>query len=354
MSLKETAARALSEYKLVGIGIAVINAKMETPDIVVAGERRNRSGDLIQVGDAWHIGSNTKMLTALAYAKLVERGDANWGATLPELFPELAADMHSDWQDVTIEDLLAHRSGLAPNPGPLWMLQRIADQRPLQVQRAEFVRNQLTKPAKGTNGTFEYSNIGYILAGTAIEQIVSNTPDEKAPISYESVMQSLFAKDLVEIGGQIGFGPPQNGIEGHEKPLFRSALRAIGTEDTDDNPAIFGPAGTMNVDLRTHALLLKRHFMSGDRATIDRLLAPYPEKDSDYALGWGINEMDGLERVYGHQGSNTSWLSSVFYAPSIDTILIINLNQFDQNARTAAADLARVVLQDLAEDAASK
>lgn len=357
-TLQEGAEIALKEYDLVGLGIAVISADRTEPLIAVAGERRNGSGDMIEADDAWHIGSNTKMLTALTYATLAARGDAKWDATLPELFPHLAVNIHPDWQDVTIEDLLAHRSGLAPNIGPMAMMARLFDERPLHEQRAELVLNTLTKPASGTKGDFAYSNLGYIVAGTAIEQLLvreeMHLHANPFEIFFFHIFDDSFAEifgddSLEEISGTMGFGPPQDGIQGHSKALFGSKLKAVGDTDRADNPAIFGPAGTMHIDLRSHALFLAQHFIAGDPDIKTKLLTPYPNADSDYALGWGTAQMDEVGQIFGHSGSNTMWLSNVTYAPSLDTIIIVNVNQFNDDAREAVRDITREILTDLAD-----
>ena len=91
------------EAGLVALGAVIANAEGDILGLAVAGERRKGAGDAVQPDDAWHLGSNTKMLTALLYGRLVEDGTAKWGATLPELFPDLAGGMDPAWQDVTIE-----------------------------------------------------------------------------------------------------------------------------------------------------------------------------------------------------------------------------------------------------------
>ena len=350
LDLQSKVDTTLEDRNLVGLGVAVITADIDEPLIAVAGERRNGSGDMIKVGDAWHIGSNTKMFTAFIYAKMVSRGEAEWGATLPVLFPELAPNMHEDWQDVTIEDLLAHRSGLSPNPGPVWMLQRIGDERPVAVQRAELAAKMLKKPAKGQRGEFVYSNTGYIIAGAAIESLwhASRSYDTEAP--FESLQGFTFGLDLIQFNDAIGFGPPLE-IEGHKKPLFGRKLKPVGKRETADNPAIFGPAGTMNLSLRMHAMLLQQHFINGDPVTKTKLLTPYPDPNSDYALGWGIADMEGIGQVFGHSGSNGMWLSNVTYAPSLDAIVIVNVNQFNADASNAVRDLSRDILGEIAANA---
>lgn len=337
--------QARVEHDLVGLGVAFYTPDLDEPIVVVAGERKRGSGEMIAVSDPWHIGSNTKMLTALSYAKLVEQGGAEWGATLPELFANLDGAMHPDWQDVTIEHLLSHRSGMEPNPDPLWMITRAFDSKALNSQRAQLAQKILAAPAEGTKGEFSYSNTGYMLAGAVIESFYAGETDK----NFESIFLSIFSEDLSKIGGTVGFGPPEIGIQGHRKGLFSNRLNSVGYSDQADNPAIFGPAGTMHIDLRTHVLFLAKHFISGDISIKEKLIKPYPNAESDYALGWGIGNMEGIGQVYGHSGSNTMWLSNVTYAPSLEAIVIVNTNQFSTDARTAIREITADILNQIAD-----
>ena len=42
------------------------------------------------------------------------------------------------------------------------------------------------------------------------------------------------------------------------------------------------------------------------------------------------------------------WLSNVTYAPSLDAIVIVNVNQFNADARNAVRDLSREILSEIA------
>lgn len=110
--LQATVDEAREEHGIVGMGAIIMHAD-GTYTIAVSGERVKGSGDPVQPGDAWHIGSNTKSMTALLYARLVEDGLASWGATVSDLFPDFADEIDPAWSEITIEDLFAHRSGLA-------------------------------------------------------------------------------------------------------------------------------------------------------------------------------------------------------------------------------------------------
>ena len=334
--------RVRTEYDLVGLGAVIATSKDGIVAVAVSGDRVSGKDDPVRITDSWHIGSNTKMLTALLYARLVEAGHARWGATLPDLFPALAADMDAGWKDVTIEDLLSHRSGAAANASLGWMLAAKQDKRPLDEQRAELARVVLSRPPTGTRGEFFYSNLGYIIAGAAIEQIAAGLPAlEGEP--YEALLRELvIGKGPKGAAEGFGFGPPPRGPEGHAPGLFGRGLKAQGRSVAADNPAALGPAGTVHYSLRGHALMLLS-FLDGPRALPapirKKLMAPYPDAKSGYALGLGLKEDGPAGRIYMHAGSNTIWLSQVVLLPARGTVIIVNTNQYNPKAEQAVREL---------------
>ena len=73
--------------------------------------------------------------------------------------------------------------------------------------------------------------------------------------------------------------------------------------------------------------------------TRQKLLAPWPDDDADYAMGWGIGSRVELGRVYAHRGSNTMWLSHVELVPQEDTVLIVNTNLYTDATIQAVGEL---------------
>ncbi len=318
-----------SEVGLVALGAVVADADGTILASAVTGERRRGSGEATQISDAWHIGSNTKMLTALLYARLVEAGEAKWGATLPDLFPDLAAEMDPAWRAVTIEHLLSHRSGLAANPGAGWFISSRFDTASMTTQRTKLAKAFLSRPPPGEVGAFQYSNLGFMIAGAALDRIAA----DQGKRGYEA----LFLAQLAPKGEGWGFGPPPRGIEGHATGLF-GGLKAQGKGEGADNPPALAPAGTLHIPLKSHARFLSQ-FLKPD-AALQKLLAPYPDEASDYALGWGVVTLEPLGRVYTHNGSNTMWMSTVMLVPEAGLVVIVNTNSFSDAAAKATTSLA--------------
>ena len=66
----------------------------------------------VTVNDRFHLGSDTKAMTALLAAMFVEQDKLRWDATVAEIFPELATAMAPGLQRVTLVQLLSHTSGI--------------------------------------------------------------------------------------------------------------------------------------------------------------------------------------------------------------------------------------------------
>jgi CubicO group peptidase (beta-lactamase class C family) len=62
------------------VGLAgLVSDGARTLRVVSEGHRRRGSPEPVAPGDLWHIGSNTKAMTAALYARLVEQGGGRLG-----------------------------------------------------------------------------------------------------------------------------------------------------------------------------------------------------------------------------------------------------------------------------------
>src|SRR5438105_15554252 len=105
----------IQKHDVPGMAAAVVQSG-ETVALGVAGVRTRGKPDKIVAADRFHIGSDTKALTAMLCGILVEEGKLKWDQTLGETFPELKSSMNPQYQAVTLEQLLTHRGGA---PGEL-------------------------------------------------------------------------------------------------------------------------------------------------------------------------------------------------------------------------------------------
>ena len=304
-----------------------------------AGVRRFGEADPVTARDRWHLGSNTKAMTAAVFARLIERGRARWAMPLAEAFPGVAID--PAWASATLDDFMHHRAGLLDPAvmGRDWLMTARSDPRSLPEQRAAIVARALGAPPAGAPGRFAYGNANYVLVGSAIERITGG--------AWEDAMRTeLFQPLGLE---SAGFGaPPADNAWGH---------RGAGDQRTAmdpahpgaDNPAALGPAGTAHMTLADYARFLQA-MMGGasgwlSAGGLSRLTTPPAGDPPAYACGWGVREQPwggagGPGPVLGHDGSNTMWHVSAVMAPGRGLAVVAAAND-GQEGRAACQTLVQ-------------
>lgn len=266
----------------------------------VAGRRAAEQEAPVAPADPWHLGSNTKAMTAALVARYVEQGRLGWEARLGELLPDVAMD--AAWRETPLTALLAHEGGLLDSGliGPAWLASARADGRPLPAQRAAFAAETLARRPGGTPGAFAYGNANYIVAGAVLEALRGQ--------SWEAQMQAELFAPLGMAGA--GFGPPAGDAPRGHQDVAGQLLSMAPETPGADNPAALGPAGTVHAPLADYARFLAVFTGAGDwltAASVARLTTPSGPAAS-YALGWGLTRQPwAAGPVLVHEGSNTRW-----------------------------------------------
>ncbi len=288
-----------------GPGAVVAIWTPEGQVIEVAGTRQ-RGGDPVQPGDAWHIGSLTKSMTATLAARLVEQGAITWGTPVDALLPDAGAA----WADVTLTELLHHRSGMAANL-PRW---RAA----LRPGRAAYLAHMLASTPAGPRGEFLYSNAGYVVAGAMLEAA--------GGADYETLLaRHVFAPLGME---NVGFGAPAD-IWGHDPDPVAPGWRA-------DNLPAMSAAGRVHLPPEAMLRYLAAHASQDVGFLPDAAWDMLHEPEGDYAMGWAVGE-GGLT----HAGSNTLWFARMWIAEGRAVFVAVNSGA-EAAQQATAQSLARV------------
>ena len=98
----------LTKYDLPAIAAAVV----KDGKIISAGAIGTRRAGVkipVTINDWFHLGSDTKAMTALLAAMLVEEGKLRWNTTPAEVFPELADKMDRDSGALHLNNFIAHK-----------------------------------------------------------------------------------------------------------------------------------------------------------------------------------------------------------------------------------------------------
>src|SRR5207248_2763444 len=131
--------------------------------------RKQGDPTAVTADDQFHLGSDTKALTAALIAGLVEEGKLRYDDTLGKTFPRFAEKMTPELRKVTLAQLLTHHAGLPHDLKGGW--RDIDGERPIREQRDEALRRATAeKPEHEPGKEFHYSNVGYVLAGHVAEE----------------------------------------------------------------------------------------------------------------------------------------------------------------------------------------
>jgi len=320
---------ALAGAIVTGKGLVAIGA---------VGVRKAGTDTRVTPDDQWHLGSDTKAMTAVLIASLIEKGRLEWSTSIGESFPDLAQDMQPEMRKITLLQLLSHRSGLPANT--LWGL--VSTQAPLQEQRRNVVKSLSSMKLKSEPGTaYEYSNLGYVVAGAMAEK-VTGRPWET--LIAQAVFEPLGMKSA-GFGGTGTAGkidqPWPHGTDGKPTP---------GNGPAVDNPPVLGPAGTIHCSLADWAAFVADQ-LRGEQGT-GALLKPgsykmlhKPPFGGDYALGWlAVQRSWGGGTVLTHAGSNTMNYAVVWIAPLRDIAVLVCTNQGGSAAARGCDEAASALI----------
>ncbi len=324
------------EFKLPALAGAIITMDGVKEQAAV-GVRKMGTDISVTDNDLWHLGSCTKAMTATMIATLVQDGKLQWDTTFADVFPDDAERMDAKFRDITLLQLLTHRSGLPAN-GP-W--RELGDERTPTQQRRELLRRLTGNPLLHDPGSaFLYSNVGFALAGLMAETVTGQ--------SWEELMQQRIFKPLEM--AHAGFGVPGTLGQVDQPWAHRATWLGLGPLDALqlDNAASLGPAGIVHAPLSDWGKFIALH-LNRDNPIVpaeiwQRLHTP-PE-GTDYALGWIVAERPWAGgKALTHTGSNTVNFCVCWLAPERGFAVIAATNSGQPNAGMALDRVASFLIR---------
>lgn len=354
-SLDSTLLPYLTRYDLPAVAAAVAS-KGKVIASGAVGTRRAGEKIPVTVEDRFHLGSDTKAMTALLAAMLVEEGKLQWDSTVAGVFPELVENMDPGLRRVTLEQLLSHTSGIPSDSEEFMKLLGLAL---LQDGNLDELRHWLVREwgrfplASEPGSKFAYSNMGYTMVGSMIERATGRTWDE---LLTERIFVPLKLRTA-------GLGP-QASLGKIDAPLGHSVVdgraRAVLAGPNGDGPPIIGPAGIAHMSILDFARWAGWNAGEGKRQpylvkpeTMRKLHTPVvsmPEKKDAapgtpshgrYALGWSEMSVEWAQSplVY-HGGSNGMNLAHIWIDKSRDLAIVTATNIGGRKASQGLVALA--------------
>src|SRR5262245_57961037 len=155
----------MKTFEVPGLALAIV----KDDAVVVAkgyGVRKLGEPAAVDAKTLFGIASNTKAFTATALGLLVEAKKIEWDAPVIRYLPAFALWDPYVTREITIRDLLVHRSGLGLGAGDLlWWPTSTYDRKEI-ARRLRFI-----KPATSFRYAYAYDNVLYLIAGEVIEAL---------------------------------------------------------------------------------------------------------------------------------------------------------------------------------------
>lgn len=366
------AEKLLKDWEIPGVAIAVV----KDDKIVFAkgyGVREIGKPEKIDERTIFGVASNSKAFTAAALAMLVDEGKLNWDDKVTKHLPEFELFDPYVTREITVRDLLTHRSGLPAYGGDIlwWGGDYSRDE---IIRRVRFVQ-----PKYGFRATYAYQNIPFITAGKIVEKV--------SGVSWENFVKARIFAPLAmnESTTSIRDIKTANKVTPHFRDIEANKVIPIAWRNLDAG----APAAGINSNVLEMANWLRLQIGAGkaggkqliserrtrEMHTPQQLIPFQSPKDQPklkanfraYGLGWNIREYAGFKMIT-HGGWTDGQLTQTAFLPekNLGVVVLSNIHNRDANLafinrifdayldeNSGAADQIKVKIADLKAKRAS-
>jgi CubicO group peptidase (beta-lactamase class C family) len=332
----EYVSKALKDWEVPGVGIAIVKGDKV---VLAKGYGVRKLGDSTPVDERtiFAIGSSSKAFTAAALAMLVDEGKIKWDDPVTKHLPGFELYDPYASKEMTVRDLLCHRSGL--DRGDLmWYGSEYS--RDEIIRRARFL-----KPSWSFRSQFGYQNIMYLTAGQIIPAVTGKSWDDFIKDRFfKPLGMAASSTSVNDLKSSNNLSTPHGKIE--EKVV------AIPWRNIDN----IAPAGSINSNVAEMTAWVRLQLSDGEFSG-QRLLSsgaikemqkshtvvPYdlpwsllfPEAHFvTYGLGWLLSDYRG-RKVVEHGGNIDGMSALVAFVPEEKLGLVVLTNMNGSELRTA-------------------
>ena len=322
-------ATAMRDWKVPGLAIAVV----KNDSIVLMkgyGTRTMGTSNPVDEHTLFAIGSSSKAFTATLVAMLVDEGKMRWDD--PASTYLTGFQMYDPYvsRELTVRDLLSHRSGLARGDLAWYATDYNRDE---VLRRVRFL-----KPTWSVRSHFGYQNIMYLAAGQAVARVTGKSWDDLirerifTPLGMTESNTSVRA-----LAGVANVATPHTEVD--------DTLRTVPWHNIDN----IGPAGSINSSVADMIKWVRFQLAQGkvgSKSLVSpsalgethtaqmvipvsadaRQLNPYTHL-SAYGMGWFLQDYRGRE-VDQHGGNIDGMSAMVALMPEerIGMVILTNAN----------------------------
>jgi CubicO group peptidase (beta-lactamase class C family) len=321
------AEKTRSDWNVPGIAVAIV----KDDKVIFAkgyGVRELGRPEKVDENTLFAIASNSKAFTTASLAMLIDEGKIKWDDKVSQYLPEFQMSDLYVTRELTVRDLVSHRSGLDTFSGDLLWYETTYNSDEI-LRRVRFL-----KPKTSFRSSFGYQNLMFVAAGKVIEKVSGKTWSQfvreriLTPLGMARTTTSI--RDLKD-----NYSKPHNESGGK--------LRVLHSGNVDGASAAAG----LNSSVADVAKWLRlqlgkgkfegRQIYSQERAgemwSANTLLGvnPFPVKDaptklfSAVGLGWFLNDYRG-RKVVSHGGGLDGMISQTAMMPEENLGLVVLTN----------------------------
>lgn len=325
-------ARAMATFHTPGVAVAVV----KDGKVVHAqgyGVRRMGSPEKVDADTLFGIASNTKAFMATALAILTDEGKLDWNDRVIDRMPEFRMSDAYVTREITIRDLLTHRSGMGLGAGDLMFFPDS------DFTREQIVFNQRYIPlATSFRSRYAYDNVLYVVAGQIVPKVTGKSWDDfiRERI-FTPVGMTHSNTSVTALGPGVNYATPHATVDDRLQPV---------KNDHVDNTA---PAGAINSSISDLAKWVTVRLNGGVLADGKPLYSPKQAREmwtgqtilpigdgpaeltnlrphfAEYGLGVSLRDYLGRKLIT-HTGGLTGYVSQIVLLPEEKLGIIVLTN----------------------------
>jgi CubicO group peptidase (beta-lactamase class C family) len=320
---------AMVTWKVPGLAVSIVR----NDTLVYAkgyGVRTIGTNESVSERTLFAIGSSSKAFTVAAVGALVDSKELSWDDPVVSRLPEF--EMYDPYaaKEMTIRDLLSHRSGLSRGD-LLWYGSNLS--------REEIIRRvRFLEPSWSFRSQFGYQNLMFLTAGEIVARISGKSWDDFVTKRIFQPLGMVASNTTVRaLADQVNVATPHAEID--------DTVRTVAWRNIDN----VAPAGSINSNVVDMAQWVRLHLNDGEyggqrilsSAVVQEMQKPhalvpqsgvwkrlFPEANfTTYGLGWFMQDHRG-EKVVQHGGNIDGMSALVAMMPSekLGLVILTNMN----------------------------
>ncbi len=310
---------AMADWQVPGLAIAIVKDGRTVYERGY-GVRNVATGQPVDEHTLFAVGSTSKAFTSAALGILVDEGRLHWDDRVIDHLPWF--EMYDPYatRELTIRDLLTHRSGLARGDA-VWS--RWPHDRNEIIWRVRHL-----KPTRSFRGAWQYQNLMFLTAGEVVHAVANQSWDDfVAARIFAPLDMTRSATSTNALPGMENVASPHVPVNGAPAPVSHKNIDNVGPAGS-----IYSSASQM---ARWVALHLANGVHDGDRLISDSVMAQmhYPQMQiqadapenrlhsrdapmnfNAYGLAWWVLDYRG-RKVVDHGGGIDGMRAHVAFMP---------------------------------------